>query len=165
MKTRTSTITAISAAVTARPRSRPLIDATGAIGRGAGAGLEAGAAAAEVGAGAGRGAGVGAEGIAAGAAEAGAAAAAGASGAGAGILMVGAAVGFGGRLIRTVSFFGCTFAASAGFGGTAPEGVLGRLSAINQCAIQARVRLSQCQLLNGHNKKTDRGDVRPILQT
>jgi hypothetical protein len=102
-----------------------------------------------VGAGAGRGAGVGAAGIGAGAAGAdtGAAAAAGATGAGAGILIVGAAVGFGGRLIRTVSFLGCTFAASAGFGGTAPEGVLGRLSAINLCAIQAKVRPCQCQLL------------------
>lgn len=154
MKTRTSTSTAMIAATTARPRSRPLIDATGAMCLGAGAGFDAGAAAVAVGAGAGaeRGAGVGAEGIEAGAAAAGpdtgAAAAAGAMGAGAGILIVGAAVGFGGKLIRTVSFLGCTFAASAGLGGTAPEGVLGRLSAINQCAIQARVRLSQCQWLN-----------------
>src|SRR5438876_3833617 len=31
------------------------------------------------------------------------------------ILIVGAAVGFGGKLMRTVSFLGCTFAASAGF--------------------------------------------------
>jgi hypothetical protein len=39
--------------------------------------------------------------------------------------MVGAAVGLGGKAMRTVSFFGCTFAASAGLGGTgaAPLGV------------------------------------------
>jgi hypothetical protein len=35
-----------------------------------------------------------------------------------GSLIVGEEVGFGGRLIRTVSFLGCTLAASAGFGGT-----------------------------------------------
>jgi hypothetical protein len=46
-----------------------------------------------------------------------------------GSLIVGEAVGFGGKLIRTVSFFGCTLAASAGFGGTAPEGKI-KLSAI-----------------------------------
>jgi hypothetical protein len=45
--------------------------------------------------------------------------------------MVGAAVGFGGKLIRTVSFFGWTLAASAGFGGTEPVGVLGVSSGIN----------------------------------
>ena len=56
----------------------------------------------------------------------------GAAEAGAGILIVGAAVGFGGRLIRTVSFLGCTFAASVGRGGTAPDdGVFGLFSAIN----------------------------------
>src|SRR5687767_14152098 len=55
---------------------------------------------------------------------------AGAADAGAGILIVGAAVGFGGRLMRTVSFLGCTFAASAGLGGTAPGGGVGIGSAI-----------------------------------
>src|SRR6266566_2937674 len=79
-----------------------------------------------VGAAAGRGAGVGGAGACApaeaGATATGAAAAEGAAGAGAGIFIVGAAVGLGGKLIRTVSFFGCTFAASVGFGGTAPEG-------------------------------------------
>jgi hypothetical protein len=35
------------------------------------------------------------------------------------------AVGLGGKLIRTVSFLGCTFAASPGLGGTAPPGKLG----------------------------------------
>ena len=39
-----------------------------------------------------------------------------------GNLIVGAAVGFGGRAIRTVSFFGWTFAASGGFGGIPPGG-------------------------------------------
>ena len=33
-----------------------------------------------------------------------------------GSLIVGAAVGFGGKAMRTVSFFGCTFAASGGLG-------------------------------------------------
>lgn len=51
---------------------------------------------------------------------------------GAGILIVGAAVGFAGRLIRTVSFFGCTFTGSTGFGGTPPPGVLVVLSDISQ---------------------------------
>jgi len=45
-----------------------------------------------------------------------------------GNLMV--AVGFGGKLMRTVSFLGCTFAASAGLGGTGPPGRFGLLSGI-----------------------------------
>jgi hypothetical protein len=43
--------------------------------------------------------------------------------------MVGAAEGFGGRLIRTVSFFGWTLPVSF-LGGTAPLGRLGMFSAI-----------------------------------
>src|SRR5204862_1599200 len=78
----------------------------------------------------------------------GAAAAAGAVEAGAGILIVGAAVGFGGKLIRTVSFLGCTFAASVGLGGTAPDdGVFGMFSAIRFIQTQARVGASWCQML------------------
>ena len=50
-------------------------------------------------------------------------AAAAGAGAGAGILIVGAEVGFGGRLIRTVSFFGWILAASAGLGGSESTGV------------------------------------------
>jgi hypothetical protein len=46
-----------------------------------------------------------------------------------GNLIVGEAVGLGGKAIRTVSFFGCTFAAS-GTGGVAPGGGLGVGSAI-----------------------------------
>jgi hypothetical protein len=42
-------------------------------------------------------------------------------------LIVAVAEGFGGRLMRTVSFFGCTLAASPGLGGT---GTLGMFSAI-----------------------------------
>jgi hypothetical protein len=38
--------------------------------------------------------------------------------------MVGAADGLGGKLMRTVSFLGCTLPVSF-FGGTAPAGVLG----------------------------------------
>lgn len=44
---------------------------------------------------------------------------------GVGNLMVGAVVGLGGKLMRTVSFLGCTLAASAGRGGTAPCGIFG----------------------------------------
>jgi hypothetical protein len=48
--------------------------------------------------------------------------------------MVGAAVGFGGKLMRTVSFFGCTLPVSFLGGWTAPEcpggGLGGGLSAI-----------------------------------
>jgi len=138
----TSTATLMSAAATASPLSSPLTDATAMDGRGMGAGRDGAAAAV------GRGAGVGGAGVGACAAPAGAAtgalaigaAAAGAAGAGAGILIVGAAVGLGGKLIRTVSFFGCTFAASVGRGGTAPEGVLGMFSAINFSETQRRVR-------------------------
>jgi hypothetical protein len=43
--------------------------------------------------------------------------------------MVGAADGLGGKLIRTVSFFGWTFPVSF-FGGTAPAGTFGMFSAI-----------------------------------
>ena len=46
-----------------------------------------------------------------------------------GSLIVGAADGFGGKLIRTVSFLGWTLPVSF-FGGTAPPGVLGMFSAI-----------------------------------
>ena len=49
-----------------------------------------------------------------------------------GSLMVGAEVGLGGRAMRTVSFFGCTLAASAGLGGREPMGASGLFSAINQ---------------------------------
>src|SRR5437773_7969380 len=107
--------------------------------------LTVGAAAA---AGAGRGAAVAVAGrcatgaaAARGAADADAGAAAGAGAAGAadapvgppggnvGSLIVGAAVGLGGRLMRTVSFLGWTLPVSF-FGGTAPVGPLGMLSAI-----------------------------------
>ena len=47
-----------------------------------------------------------------------------------GNLIVGAAEGLGGRLMRTVSFLGWTFAPSGGLGGTAPPGKLGMFSAI-----------------------------------
>lgn len=51
-----------------------------------------------------------------------------------GSLIVGAAVGLGGKLMRTVSFLGCTLPVSFFGGGTAPEGpdggVGGGISAI-----------------------------------
>jgi hypothetical protein len=47
-----------------------------------------------------------------------------------GSLIVGAADGFGGKLIRTVSFFGCTLPVSFFGGGTAPVGMFGIFSAL-----------------------------------
>src|SRR6266481_5630755 len=146
----------MSAAARASALSNPLTPAiTGARRCGGGAGRPV-----AVGAAAGRGAGVGGAGAGAcagagaGAAATGAAAD-GAEGAGAGILIVGAAVGLGGKLIRTVSFFGCTLAASVGFGGTAPEGGIGLLSAITFWG-QTRVDASRCQMLIRDGSKTDR---------
>ena len=108
IKTRTTAATVITAATMANPTSTPLTRDPPPVER-AGAGLDA-AGAAERGAGAW--AAVGAGGAAAeavatvaatGAAGAGVAAA---TEAGAGILIVGAAVGLGGKLMRTVSFLG-----------------------------------------------------------
>jgi len=123
----------------ANPWSNPLkLRAIGAIGRGAGAaeGLAgAGAAMRVAGAPAGGVGGAGArEAAAAGAAAADvelAPADAGTPGASVGSLIVGAEVGLGGRLMRTVSFLGWTFAASAGLGGSAPPGDVGIFSAIS----------------------------------
>src|SRR5206468_6685482 len=143
----------MSAAARASALSSPLTPATTGARRCGGAGRPV-AVGTAVGRGAGvRGAGAGAC-AGAGAAATGTAAA-GAADAGAGILIVGAAVGLGGKLIRTVSFFGCTFAASVGFGGTAPEGGIGMLSAITFW-IQTRVDASRCQMLIRHGSKTDR---------
>lgn len=123
MNTRASAMTPTTAAATARILSAKLKVGDEGSGRGADAGREeipeaatAGRPAAETDAAGG--ALVEAD-AATGAAGAGVAAA---TAAGDGILMVGAAVGFGGRLMRTVSFFGCTLADSEGFGGTAPGG-------------------------------------------
>src|SRR5213596_3387477 len=146
----------MSAAARASALSNPLTPAMTGARRWGGAGRPV-----AVGAAAGRGAGVGGAGACAGtgagacAAATGAAAAAGAAGAGAGIFIVGAAVGLGGKLIRTVSFFGCTLAASAGFGGTAPEGGIGMLSAITFW-VQTRVDANRCQMLIREGNKTDR---------
>jgi len=121
----------MSAAASARALSNPLTPGMtgarrcGGAGRPVAVGVATGRGAGVGGAGAGVCSGAGAGAMATGAA----AAAVGAAGAGAGILIVGAAVGLGGKLIRTVSFFGCTLAASAGFGGT-PEGGIALLSAI-----------------------------------
>ena len=56
-------------------------------------------------------------------------------GASVGSLIVGADVGLGGKLIRTVSFLGWTLEASAGRGGNAPPGVVGVFSAIISFAL------------------------------
>jgi hypothetical protein len=45
--------------------------------------------------------------------------------------MVGAADGFGGKLMRTVSFLGCTLPVSFFTGGTAPVGAPGTLEGIS----------------------------------
>jgi hypothetical protein len=59
-----------------------------------------------------------------------------------GSLIVGEAVGFGGKLMRTVSFLGWTLTASAGFGGTAPEGKFGISAITFFCATQAKVAVN-----------------------
>lgn len=129
----------------------PLTDDAAAMGAGeAGAGAFRAAAATGAAATGRAGAGAEATGAAAGAAAGAAtgAAAGGCGGGGApagdGILIAGPAVGLGGRLMRTVSFFGWTFAASAGLGGTAPAGELGVFSAI-EIRGQTRGGMRGCQ--------------------
>lgn len=148
MNTRTRANTVTTAAAMASPLSTMLRPAAAGMGRGAGTGREAGAGAAAAGRvpAAGEAAGALVTGAAAtGAAGAGVAAA---TAAGDGILIVGAAVGFGGRLIRTVSFLGWTLPDSEGFGGGAPEGTLGVFSAITYCRMwaQPRIRARRCQI-------------------
>ena len=63
-----------------------------------------------------------------------------------GSLMVGAAEGLGGKLMRTVSFLGWTFPVSF-FGGTAPLGTLEMFSAIKCISLQVKVAASGCQTL------------------
>jgi hypothetical protein len=65
--------------------------------------------------------------------------------AGVGSLIAGVAVGFGGKLMRTVSFLGWTLAGSSGLGGTAPDGKLGMFSAIT--FLHARFGKQTCQTL------------------
>ena len=62
-----------------------------------------------------------------------------------GNLIVGAAEGLGGKLMRTVSFLGWTLPVSF-FGGTAPAGTLGMFSAIMSLA-QVKITLGECQIL------------------
>jgi hypothetical protein len=63
-----------------------------------------------------------------------------------GNLIVGAAEGLGGKLMRTVSFLGWTLPVSF-FGGTAPPGVLGMFSAISFILIQIKVGAAGCQTI------------------
>jgi hypothetical protein len=157
----------ITAAAMARPISNPLTP------RRTGAGAIAGRAIPDAVAGAAAIAGLGAE-LVAGAAVAGravggpagaAVAGRGEAGGGPGVAVAGApgapvagsegslmvaVAGLGGRLIRTVSFFGCTFAGSGGFGGTAPAGILGLLSAIVNCQLMhTKIASAECQTLIG----------------
>jgi hypothetical protein len=74
-----------------------------------------------------------------------------------GSLMVGAAEGLGGKLMRTVSFFGWTFPVSF-FGGTAPLGMLGMFSAIKCISFQIKVAALGCQTLIPV-EKSDRGRI------
>lgn len=55
-----------------------------------------------------------------------------------GILMVGAAVGLGGKLMRTVSFLGWIFALSDGLGGTAPAGGTGGVVSAIKTGVKLR---------------------------
>jgi len=118
-----------------------MVGTTGAAGRGAGRGTAGatGAAAVRVPAGA---AGAGA---CEGSVNVGAPAV-GPPGGSVGNLIVGAAEGLGGKLMRTVSFLGWTLAPSGGLGGTAPPGKLGLLSAIILSS-QVKVTLRRCQTL------------------
>jgi hypothetical protein len=60
--------------------------------------------------------------------------------------MVGAAVGLGGKLIRTVSFLGWTFPVSF-FGGSVTLGMLGMFSAIKLNLLHAKITAHPCQTL------------------
>ncbi len=137
----------ITAAATARMVSKGLLTGTatdGAMGRGAAA---AGRGAAAIGAAApARGAAGTAAGAAAEAVGAGAAPAPGPPGGSVGSLMVGAAEGFGGKLMRTVSFLGWTLPVSF-LGGTAPAGMFGILSAINQVNLKLKSALNRVKPL------------------
>ena len=154
----------MTAAAMARAVSNPLtLRAAGAAAAGAGRAVEVGAGAGRatdaavppVGGRGGGGAALAGRGGAAGPAAGGtagapacatAAAAGGAPAGKVGNLIV--AVGLGGRLIRTVSFFGWTLAASGGLGGTPPGG-FGGFSAI--------------KFIGGLNLKATRAGVKPLF--
>src|SRR5580698_9364719 len=82
-----------------------------------------------------------------------------------GNLMVGAAVGLGGKLMRTVSFLGCTLPVSFLGGGTAPVGpgggVGGGISAIVHLQDNRRTAAVKCNS-GGATKKTDAATLCPI---
>jgi hypothetical protein len=140
----------VSKALTALRTGTPTTGAGRGAGAGAGAERGLGVAAGRVGAGAAATVG-GVEGRGAGAAGMTGAAGvtttdAGAEPAGGKVGNLIVAVGFGGKLMRTVSFFGCTFAASAGFGGT-PLG-FGLFSAINLlCDFKLKLPLAGVKLI------------------
>ena len=131
-KTATKPTTAAAMARMVSNMPRPGRAATGAgAGRGAAAdGRAAAAGAAAVGAGAGTGAAVGPPD--------------GPPGGNVGSLIVGAAEGLGGKLMRTVSFLGWTLPVSF-LGGTAPLGIVGMFSAINLFSTQTKTAVRQCQ--------------------
>jgi hypothetical protein len=75
-----------------------------------------------------------------------------------GSLIVGDAVGFGGKAIRTVSFLGCTLATSGGLG--TPPGGTGEFGVGSAITIsrQRMVQQKQCQIVNA--EETQRGAFR-----
>lgn len=108
---------------------------------GAAAAVARGAAAAAAGAATGAAAGAPAAGAAA--ATAGAGLPAGPPGGRVGSLIVGAAVGFGGKVMRTVSFLGWTLPVSF-FGGTAPPGRFGMFSGISSMTRGSLRAVARC---------------------
>jgi hypothetical protein len=183
MNTKYTTIPADARATTAAAIASAMSNVPNRAAAGAGRGAGAGAAAtglgwATVGAAARAGApaaedggtgGAGALGAAVAAEDTGAAALApaeggGAPGANVGNLMVGAEVGLGGKLMRTVSFFGCTLADSAGFGGIAPPGGVGVFSAIFLAScIQPKVGPHGCQTpIVRFEEASSRGRIRSV---
>lgn len=154
------------AAANARPLSRPLTVGAAAIGAGRGADGGGGACRVAVGAAVPGREAAGAAGAAwaADVLSAGAGAAAGAAGppgGSVGNLIVGAAEGLGGKLMRTVSFLGWTFPVSF-FGGTAPVGMLGMFSAIKLTLIKTKDDFRPCQT---HNRAIQTAKWRSAAQS
>jgi len=76
-----------------------------------------------------------------------------------GSLMVGAADGLGGKLMRTVSFLGCTLPVSFFGGGTAPDGMFGGSSAI---IFPRKINGGEGVSINSKRKIPGGGAARPL---
>lgn len=81
-----------------------------------------------------------------------------------GSLIVGAAEGFGGKLMRTVSFFGWTLPVSF-FGGMAPAGTLGVLSAINVYKISLCFVPEGVNCIIGKNRRQECPALKRIIRS